>query len=436
MLLDAGVGYCGGEQFFEAFDPTEPGEPAAPLVFVPPNELQTFGRRPVPAGLEASLNFFLISATARAAAVNGWPPRGFKHLSHASPSIGHHVMVENYIRRYLNEKRGILRRNRPAALAVFAPAYQELGKTAQNLPPLEDLVDRIVGAIEQGTIIVYNSVSELPSEPGPRVNFFIGGNILGRGLTIEDLLVTYYVREAKVSQMDTVWQHARMYGYRTELMPYTRVYVPRRVAANFRGIHDSENALRDMLERDPAGTRPILLVPGGTRATRPNAVDSSYLRVVPANTEQIITRGINLDAPLALPVLRKLEDLNVPVASEERQARITPIAFEEMIDLVNLVPMVDDDPGPWNPEAVTEILNNYRQQNGDFGFVYVRQVAYNPARTRARLSGPEVRTIRQATNNLPALVLLYVGHPERPDGWYPTLVMPPDSPSFIYQPEE
>ncbi|MCP3391530.1 hypothetical protein NLM27_22335 [Bradyrhizobium sp. CCGB12] len=435
MLLEAGQGYCGGEQFFENFDPTEQGEPPPPLVFVPLNELQSIARRPMPAGLAASIDFFLVASTAKAIAAGRWPEEGFKHLSHASPSIGHHEMVERHIRRYVSEKRQQLRRDREAAVASFEQAYAELGRTVQDRPPLGELIDRLRGVIEQDTITVFNSESELPADPGPRINFFIGGNILGRGLTIDDLLVTYYVREAKVSQMDTVWQHARMYGYRTDLMPYTRVFVPRRVAANFRGIHDAENSLRAMLERDPEGSRPILLVPRGTRATRPNAVDSSYLRVIDANTEQIIPRRLNLDAERAQPILQRLQRLGVPIVGDEREGRLTPVPFDEVVALVNAVPLVEDEPGPWNPDAVIEILNSYRDRVGDFGFVYVRKLNGDPNRTRARLSGNEVDIIQRSSNECPALVLLYVGDPARPNGWYPTLVMPPNSPSFIYQPE-
>ncbi|MGJ5200523.1 Z1 domain-containing protein [Bradyrhizobium sp. HKCCYLRH1030] len=436
LLLEAGAGYCGGEQFFEAFDPTDSGDPPPPLVLVPPNELQAISRRQVPSGLARSIDFFLIAATTCATAAGRWPEEGFKHLSHASASIGHHTMLENHVRRHLTEVRRLLRRDRAGAIERFGDAYQELTRTVQNPPALEALIDRLRTVVEQDTIIVFNSETELPRDPGPRINFFIGGNILGRGLTIEDLLVTYYVREAKVSQMDTVWQHARMYGYRNDLMPYTRVFVPRGVAANFRGIHESENSLRDLLSRDPAGTRPILLVPRGTRATRPNAVDSSYLRVIPAGTEQVIPRRIRMDATLAQPILQKLEELRVPIVSDDREARVTAVPFQEVIDLVNAVPLVEDDPGLWNPDAVIEILNNYRQQNGDFGFVYVRKLDGDPSRTRARLSGNEVRIIRQASNNLPALVLLYVGDAARPEGWYPTLVMPTGSPNFIISPPD
>ena len=49
------------------------------------------------------------------------------------------------------------------------------------------------------------------------MNFLIGGNTLGRGIAIRDLLVTYYIREAKVSQMIPCINTA-IYGYRSVTM--------------------------------------------------------------------------------------------------------------------------------------------------------------------------------------------------------------------------
>ena len=53
--------------------------------------------------------------------------------------------------------------------------------------------------------------------------------------------------------MDTVWQHARMYGYRQMAMPYTRVYLPRRVGIRFKSIHETEEFLRDVLRQGAEG---------------------------------------------------------------------------------------------------------------------------------------------------------------------------------------
>jgi hypothetical protein len=136
-------------------------------------------------------------------------------------------------------------------------------RTLPNAPDLDTLLTGVPEAIRQAEYIRVNMETDVPRY-GPRLNFLIGGNILGRGLTIDDLLVTYYVREAQVSQMDTVWQHARMYGYRQPLMPFTRVYLPARVAAMFRSIHESEEELRDVLRSEAAGE----VVPSGLQQGR------------------------------------------------------------------------------------------------------------------------------------------------------------------------
>jgi hypothetical protein len=226
-----------------------------------------------------------------------------------------------------------------------------------------------------------------------------------------------------------------MYGYRTDLMPYTRVYVPRRVAANFRGIHESETALRFQLENDPEGATSVLRVPRGTRPTRPNAVDNNYFRVIPANTAQITAHRVAVDHAKAQEFLRLLHGFNVPVSVEERTARVTPVPFDRVLEIVEAVPVVDNDAGQWNSDAILQILQEYRRQHGDFGFVYVRKLDGALDRTRARLSGVEVTTIRNASNNMPTVVLLYTGDDaNNPEGWHPTLVMPPNAPTMIVSP--
>ena len=57
------------------------------------------------------------------------------------------------------------------------------------------------------------------------INVIVGGNSLGRGVTFPQLQTIYYCRVAKSPQADTMWQHARMFGYDRdpELM---RVFMP------------------------------------------------------------------------------------------------------------------------------------------------------------------------------------------------------------------
>lgn len=87
---------------------------------------------------------------------------------------------------------------------------------------------------------------------GSGFNFLIGGNTLGREIAIRDLLVTYYVRDSRISQIDTMHQHTRMCGYRRDTLGYTRLYIPRHLYYRFRDIHHSDEDLRSFIERHRA----------------------------------------------------------------------------------------------------------------------------------------------------------------------------------------
>jgi hypothetical protein len=109
---------------------------------------------------------------------------------------------------------------------------------------------------------------------------------LGRGLTIDNLLVTYYLRRAKVSQMDTVLQHARMFGYRRALMPYTRVFLPDSLGARFHFIHVAERNLRRQLAEIGGQGKILVETMSALRATRLNVLDTQNLAAYEAG-EQI-----------------------------------------------------------------------------------------------------------------------------------------------------
>jgi hypothetical protein len=55
----------------------------------------------------------------------------------------------------------------------------------------------------------------------------IGGDILGRGLTIPQLTVTYFVRSARTPNLDTVLQQLRFCGYRRDYESWLAIYAPR-----------------------------------------------------------------------------------------------------------------------------------------------------------------------------------------------------------------
>lgn len=78
------------------------------------------------------------------------------------------------------------------------------------------------------------------------LNIFVGGSILDRGITVGNMLCFFYGRSPKKLQMDTVLQHARMYGARPlEDMAVTRFYTTERLHNELQKIHEIDSHLRD-----------------------------------------------------------------------------------------------------------------------------------------------------------------------------------------------
>ncbi|WP_186442375.1 Z1 domain-containing protein [Methylorubrum populi] len=435
FLLEPGAGYCGGEVFFGRFDFRAAAPQPETIVIVDDGENDLM-RRQVPAGLARSINFFMLAACAKSA-VDGWPKEGFKHLSHTSRLINEHDLVSGHISQHLSEVRQILTRGGQESLDLFLPAYAELGRSVSTLAPLPDLLDAIAGAIRQTEVVRVNSQTAAPAY-GPRFNFVVGGNILGRGLTIDNLLVTYYIREAKTSQMDTVWQHARMYGYRQSIVAYMRIYMPHRLGAIFAQIHLAEQELRDALAANQAADTVLIRVPRTARPTRPNALDADAMRTLVAGRQQIFPRFLSVNQQAARTILGSLHRLGVPTEEPVRENRPTSIPLEEAYALVNAVPIEADDPGLWDTDAVQALMRNYEAQFRGHCHVYVR--AFETRDTtgpdggwaRGVLGGPEIAVIQRAAGGVPALALVYRGDPAVPEAWYPTLVMPPGTPTYVF----
>jgi hypothetical protein len=430
-LLEAGVGYCGGEVFFARVDPSLPTQ-EPPIVLIAENEAQTLVSRRRADGLTQSTLFFLLACAARAEMDRGgFPAGGFKHLSHTSPRQLQHENVAAFISSFLRRLRRDLR-DREEAAGIFDSAYAELQRTDPGAPPLASLIDVIEANVGQSEVIRVNALTGQPAF-GPTFNFVVGGNILGRGLTIDNLLVTYYVREARVSQMDTVWQHARMYGYRQSLMGFTRVYLPQRLALLFKNIHESEVALRGLLQTaDPSTVVPIQIAQR-SRPTRPNAIDIRIVEVYSEDLQQIIPYYLVSDpaqvGDSATRIAGILQSAGIPLDEPDRASRFTEVSFDLANRLIESVPIAENDDGRWDTDAILALLVSTRQRFRDRMFVYARSFEPGePGRRRVHgvLSGPEVEMARNRGTF--TLALMYAGAADQPSGWYPTLVLPPDMP--------
>lgn len=129
-----------------------------------------------------------------------------------------------------------------------------------EIPSLECVIARIrkllvMSAVHIQIVNCDEDVANLLNASGQldlkhEANIFVGGSILDRGITIENLIGFVYGRSPQNMQMDTVLQHARMYGARKMAdMAVTRFHTTNQIYDRLRRINAMDEALRDQFEK-------------------------------------------------------------------------------------------------------------------------------------------------------------------------------------------
>jgi hypothetical protein len=93
----------------------------------------------------------------------------------------------------------------------------------------------------------WTAVDRLTYAGGPHTYLVIGGNVLARGLTLDGLSVSYFLRSS--SQYDTLMQMGRWFGYREGFEDLPRVWVEERVRDAFFDLATVEAEIRRDIAR-------------------------------------------------------------------------------------------------------------------------------------------------------------------------------------------
>jgi len=120
-------------------------------------------------------------------------------------------------------------------------------------------------------------IRKFSEEPSTLFTISIGGNVISRGLTFNNLLSMFFTRGVKnVMQQDTYIQRARMFGNRGNDIKHFELTIPESIYNQWYNcfvLHrlSYESAKRNM--------HPVWLEGSGTRAVAPSSIDKSHVRV-------------------------------------------------------------------------------------------------------------------------------------------------------------
>lgn len=159
--------------------------------------------------------------------------------------------------------------NEEGILAYHAGIHLCIDNCANNGVTDDNMVVRL--AYPEGS-------SSSPDYPSPAPAFIVvGGSTLSRGLTIEGLVSTFFLRSA--GQADSLMQMGRWFGYRKNYELYPRIWMTAKTISQFRFLAQLEYELRDDLLRymhlnaDPSDCGPKIMSSSKTVALRITAAN-------------------------------------------------------------------------------------------------------------------------------------------------------------------
>ena len=175
-------------------------------------------------------------------------------LIHTTVYARAHLNAKPVVEAYVRQLAAAVDRRDPGLIgelrALWATEQARVPSALLGLSavPFDALVPYLAGSAAAPDIVVENAISDMRlsfAESGRRY-IVVGGNVLARGLTIEGLVVSFFLRTS--SQYDTLMQMGRWFGYRIGYEDLPRIWMTAEMAEYFRDMATVEAEIRYDIE--------------------------------------------------------------------------------------------------------------------------------------------------------------------------------------------
>ncbi|WP_056347019.1 Z1 domain-containing protein [Arthrobacter sp. Soil762] len=207
----------------------------------------------VPEAMDAAIRWFLLATAARR--LRAGQVTHSSMLIHTSMLAGAHEKTAEAVVDHLDALRAELVNEAPTAFAVFRDLWDSesvrvKADTFGNEPlPFDDLMPHLIETARAAKVIVdnYKSNDRLEyDKKHPQTAIVIGGNTLSRGLTLEGLTASYFVRAS--SAYDTLLQMGRWFGYRMGYEDLIRIWMSSELKSWFLMLSIVEAEIREEIK--------------------------------------------------------------------------------------------------------------------------------------------------------------------------------------------
>ncbi|MHA7859319.1 MAG: Z1 domain-containing protein [Henriciella sp.] len=223
-------------------------------------EREEFAPRMSPSLSDAILYYLATCAVRRA---RGQDDKHMTMLVHTSAYVMMHNRVAGLIEAWVEQQsEGLLSRT-GATYDRFCELWHEEQDwlpddlTSSRKVLFEELHGHLSDVLSDLSVVIENGSSDdrIDYSDEPKTYIVVGGTILARGLTLEGLCVSYFLRNS--SQYDTLLQMGRWFGYRVGYEDLPRIWMPPLLQMNFRALSNIEMEIRRDIAEYRKSIRPM-----------------------------------------------------------------------------------------------------------------------------------------------------------------------------------
>jgi hypothetical protein len=200
-----------------------------------------------------ALEWFWLATAARRARSD---PGHSSMLIHTSVKTAVHEafrpVIEDYQRQIAHAVKNRAPRSIERLRSLWERESSRVPSTLFGRPELsfDEVLGRLPEVLDRSRVVLDNFRSKVRLDyeaEESQVVIAVGGNTLSRGLTLEGLVVSFFIRAAKT--YDTLMQMGRWFGYRHGYDELPRIWMTDELRRDFRHLSRVEYEMRDDIER-------------------------------------------------------------------------------------------------------------------------------------------------------------------------------------------
>lgn len=223
------------------------------IIFIPQEDVVSFEKEQISESLINAVEHFIVSSAIM-------KKQGIEKTSmiiHTAREISAHCLLYIQLLELIKQiKNKIVQSSNEEAvkyLSEFEKIYQNdnyFSAAIRRLNHFSELIPYMAQIISNMDAVLKNSLGnklDLGTTDASHT-IFIGGDLIQRGITFEGLVTTFFTRWSNTSNMDTVLQRCRWFGYRDKYIDLCKIFTTQPIMFQLNELADSYTDLWEQLK--------------------------------------------------------------------------------------------------------------------------------------------------------------------------------------------